>query len=143
MVGGQTDDMTGGLEGDDTLERIESIHARKTGALINASLELGAICAGAESSQIDALTAYGRRLGLAFQVTDDLLDVRGDSTAVGKRVGKDAQQGKVTFPALLGVEASIRRAEQLIEEACDALRPLGTKGAGLEAVARYVLERNR
>jgi geranylgeranyl diphosphate synthase, type II len=142
MVGGQADDMAGGLEGDD-LERIESIHARKTGALINASLELGALCAGAESSQIDALNAYGRRLGLAFQITDDLLDVRGDTSAVGKRVGKDAEQGKATYPALLGVEASILRAEQLIEEACNALRPLGTKGAGLEAVARYVLERNR
>ena len=142
MVGGQADDMAGGLEGDD-LDRIESIHSRKTGALISASLELGAICAGAESEQIDALTAYGRRLGLAFQVTDDLLDVRGDSTAVGKRIGKDAEQGKATYPALLGVEASIRRAEELIEVACDALRPLGAKGAGLEAVARYVLERNR
>lgn len=142
MVGGQADDMAGGLEGDD-LERIESIHARKTGALINASLELGAVCAGAESNRIDALDAYGRRLGLAFQITDDLLDVRGDSSAVGKRVGKDAEQGKATYPALLGVEASIRRAEQLIEEACDALRPLGAKGTGLEAVARYVLERNR
>jgi len=142
MVGGQADDMAGGLQGDD-LGRIESIHARKTGALICASLELGAICAGAGSEQIDALATYGRRLGLAFQVTDDLLDVRGDTAAVGKRVGKDAEQGKATYPALLGVEASICRAEELIEEACDALRPLGVKGAGLEAVARYVLERNR
>ncbi len=142
MVGGQADDMAGGLDGDD-LERIESIHARKTGALINASLELGAICAGAGSEQIDALKAFGARLGLAFQITDDLLDVRGDSDAVGKRVGKDAEQGKATYPALLGVEASVRRAERLIEEACDALRPLAARGAGLEAVARYVLERNR
>lgn len=142
MVGGQADDMAGGLKGDD-LQRIESIHARKTGALINASLQLGALCAEAEPALLDALAAYGRRLGLAFQITDDLLDVRGDSTAVGKRVGKDAEQGKATYPALLGVEASIRRAEQLLEEACDALHPLGAKGAGLEAVARYVLERNR
>jgi geranylgeranyl diphosphate synthase type II len=142
MVGGQADDMAGGLEGDD-LERIESIHARKTGALINASLELGAVCAGADSGRIGALKAFGCRLGLAFQITDDLLDVRGDAGAVGKRVGKDAEQGKATYPALLGVEASVRRAERLIEEACDALHPLGAKGAGLEAVARYVMERNR
>ena len=142
MVGGQADDMAGGLE-EENLERIESIHVRKTGALINGSLELGAICAGATSGQIEALTTFGRRLGLAFQITDDLLDVQGDSRAVGKRVGKDAEQGKATYPALLGVDASMRRAEQLIQEACDALRPLGDKGAGLEAVARYVLERNR
>ena len=142
MVGGQADDMAGGLVGYD-LERIESIHARKTGALINASLELGAICAGADSGRIGMLRAFGGRLGLAFQITDDLLDVRGDAGAVGKRVGKDAEQGKATYPGLLGVEASIRRAERLIEEACDGLRPLGAKGAGLEAVARYVLERNR
>ena len=142
MVGGQADDMAGGLDGDD-LERIESIHARKTGALINASLELGAICAGAGPEQIDALKAFGARLGLAFQITDDLLDVRGDSDAVGKRVGKDAEQGKATYPALLGVDASVQRAERLIEEACNALRPLAVRGAGLEAVARYVLERNR
>lgn len=142
MVGGQADDMAGGLERDD-LERIDSIHARKTGALIRGSLELGALCAGADSDQLDALNAFGHRLGLAFQITDDLLDVRGDSSAVGKRVGKDAERGKATYPALLGVDASLQRAEQLVEEACDALRPFGAKGVGLEAVARYVLERNR
>jgi geranylgeranyl diphosphate synthase type II len=142
MVGGQADDMAGGMNGD-RLDGIESIHARKTGALITASLELGGLCAGADSSEIDALRRYGRRLGLAFQITDDLLDVRGDSEEVGKRVGKDLEQGKATYPALLGVEASVQRAGRLIEEACDALQPLGVKGAGLEAVARYVLERNR
>ncbi len=142
MVGGQADDMAGGLQGGD-LERIESIHARKTGALIRASLELGAICAGADRGRTAALCLFGDRLGLAFQITDDLLDVRGDAGAVGKRVGKDAEQGKATYPALLGVEASIQRAERLIEEACDGLHPLGAKGARLEAVARYVLERNR
>lgn len=142
MVGGQADDIAGGLKGDD-LERIESIHTRKTGALISASLELGAVCAGADSDRLVALRRYGRRLGLAFQITDDLLDVRGDSATVGKRVGKDSEQGKATYPALLGVEASVRRAQQLVEEACSELLPLGAKGAGLEAVARYVLERNR
>ncbi len=142
MVGGQAGDMGGGLE-DDDLDRMESIHARKTGALIHASLELGALCAGADSDRLDALTGYGRRLGLAFQITDDLLDVCGDSAEAGKRLGKDAEQGKATYPRLLGVEASTQRAERLIEEACDALHPLGTKGSGLEAVARYVLERNR
>lgn len=142
MVGGQADDVAGGLEGDD-LEGIESIHARKTGALISASLELGAVCAGANSDRIDGLRRYGRRLGLAFQITDDLLDVRGDLATVGKRVGKDSEQGKATYPALLGVEASVRRAERLVEEACSELLPLGANGAGLEAVARYVLERNR
>ncbi|MHB8900399.1 MAG: polyprenyl synthetase family protein [Thermoguttaceae bacterium] len=142
MVGGQADDVAGGLQGEG-LERIESIHARKTGALIGASLELGALCAGADPARVEALKAFGGRIGLAFQITDDLLDVRGSAGEVGKRLGKDAQQGKATYPGLLGVEASIRRAERLIEEACAALGPFGDGGAGLEAVGRFVLERNR
>ena len=129
------------------LSTLESIHRRKTGGLISASLRLGAISAGADRGQIDALDRYGCCLGLAFQITDDLLDVGGDETAAGKRLGKDSQRGKLTFPAILGVDASRRRAEELIEDAREAIAALNSysenTAAGLDAVARYVLERNR
>ena len=142
LVGGQADDMAewysrGGID------MLESIHHRKTGALIRVSLRLGALTAGADAGQLTALDTYGRRLGLAFQITDDLLDVCSHVAATGKRVGKDAEQGKLTFPGLLGVDESTRRAEQLISEACEALAPLATRAESLEALARYVLERNR
>jgi geranylgeranyl diphosphate synthase type II len=141
LVGGQADDL-GNEFLDGGLETLESIHARKTGAMFLASLRLGALVAQADLVTQRMLEFYGTRLGLAFQITDDLLDVRGDATAVGKRVGKDCDRGKLTFPSLLGVNESVRRAETLIEEACAALEPLAPHASGLDALARYVLERN-
>jgi len=141
LVGGQADDVSGRLA-DGGIEALESIHRRKTGAMILVSLQLGALVAGAEPAQSEALAQYGHRLGLAFQITDDLLDVRGDEAAMGKRVGKDSDHGKLTFPGLLGVEQSVGRAEQLISEAIELLAPLGTRAGSLEALATYVLERN-
>ncbi len=141
LVGGQADDIDGCRT--PTVEALESVHRRKTGAMISVSLALGAMTAGADRPRIEALAEYGCRLGLAFQITDDLLDVQGDEQAVGKRLQKDAKDGKLTFPGLLGVEASLRRAEQLVTEACDALEALGRRAQGLRALARYVLERNR
>jgi geranylgeranyl diphosphate synthase type II len=111
--------------------------------MIRVSLRLGAMTAAADARQLVALDAYGQRLGLAFQITDDLLDVCSTEPAVGKRVRKDAARGKLTFPGLLGVEESTARAQQLVVEACAALVPLGAPAHGLEALARYVLERNR
>jgi geranylgeranyl diphosphate synthase type II len=147
LVGGQADDLAAehaetppAIQG---LSELESIHQRKTGAMIRVSLRLGAMTAGARPRQLAALDDYGQRLGLAFQITDDLLDVRSTEVATGKRVGKDADRGKLTFPCLLGLEASAARAEQLISEACETLLPFGTPAAGLDALARYVLERNR
>ncbi len=99
--------------------------------------------AGAQQQQLAALGQYGRRLGLAFQITDDLLDVRGNESALGKRVGKDTDQGKLTYPRVYGIDESSRRAEQLAREACQSLAPFGGRADGLEALARYVLERNR
>ena len=142
LVGGQADDIAP-PDAEAGLETLESIHARKTGALIRASLRLGGLAAGADAAALAALDRYGRALGLAFQITDDLLDVRGTEDVIGKRAGKDAGQGKLTFPLLLGVEASLRRAEQLIHQACAALEVFGPQAGGLEALARYVLERNR
>ena len=107
------------------------------------SLRLGALIAGADQQQHQSLETYGRNLGLAFQITDDLLDVRGNEADLGKRVGKDADHGKLTFPGLLGIEASAARAEQLVQEARTALAPFGSRAQSLEALAQFVLERNR
>ena len=142
LVGGQADDMDGDLS-EGGLAALESIHRRKTGAMILVSLRLGGLVAGAGAAQRESLQQYGRRLGLAFQITDDLLDVRGEEATMGKRVGKDSGHGKLTFPGVLGLEESTHRARQLIDEACEALSPLGQRAAGLQALARYVVERNR
>ena len=168
MAGGQADDIAGageglgigdwGLDSDSSrvslrdeppgtrpslpVSLLESIHQRKTGALIRVSLRLGALIAGAAADQQTALDLYGRRFGLAFQITDDLLDVQSNQAATGKRVGKDAQQGKLTFPSLLGIDRSVRRAKQLIAEACQSLAPCGDRADGLRTLAGYVLERN-
>jgi geranylgeranyl diphosphate synthase type II len=141
LVGGQADDLAVEFLAED-IHTLEAIHRRKTGAMFLVSLQLGGLTAGADADQQAALERYGRKIGLAFQISDDLLDVEGDESAMGKRVGKDSQHGKLTFPGLLGVEESRRRASRLIDEACAALEPLGEKRAGLEALARYVLERN-
>jgi geranylgeranyl diphosphate synthase type II len=141
LVGGQADDLRGGKEGG--IELLESIHGRKTGAMIRASLRLGAITARAGSAELEALDGYGRNLGLLFQVTDDLLDVRGRQEQTGKRVGKDSALKKLTYPGLLGVDESLRRAAQLCDEACRWLAPLGMRAEGLEALALSVLRRNR
>jgi geranylgeranyl diphosphate synthase type II len=142
LVGGQADDIRGDLHAGGRAA-LESIHRRKTGAMIVASLRLGAVTAGADSVQLDALDRYGRCLGLAFQITDDLLDVRGQQDQMGKRVGKDAAMGKVTYPGLFGVDESRRMAEELVADACVALELLPDRAIGLTAVADYVLQRDR
>jgi geranylgeranyl diphosphate synthase type II len=142
MVGGQVDDLAAEFQ-DAGLEQLERIHRRKTGAMFLVSLRLGALIAGADVGQLAALNTYGAKLGLAFQIADDLLDVSGDESAMGKRTGKDSDRGKLTFPALLGVDESTRRACALIEEACAALVIFGPNASQLEALARYVVERNQ
>jgi len=141
MVGGQVADLAAEFQAGD-IEMLEAIHRRKTGALIRVSLRLGAIVARASAVQRDVLDTYGQELGLMFQITDDLLDIQGDEAAMGKRLGKDSDQGKLTFPALLGIEASRRRAMHLADEACAALATFGSEASQLEALVRYVIERN-
>jgi geranylgeranyl diphosphate synthase type II len=141
LVGGQADDLAGEFS-NGGLAQLEAIHRRKTGAMMLVSLQLGAIVAGANEGQLAALTKYGQCLGLAFQITDDLLDVRGETEAMGKRVGKDSDHGKLTFPGILGIEESTRRAEALVAEACQALTELEPNAQGLHALAHYVLHRN-
>ena len=142
LVGGQADDLAAEFR-QIALERLQSIHRRKTGALFRASLQLGAIAADATPEQQRALAAFGEPLGHAFQIVDDLLDVAGDEHRVGKRLGKDRSRGKVTYPALLGVDESRRRVEQLIDQAQQALAPLGAAASPLAELAEFVARRSR
>lgn len=123
-----------------TLEEITHLQAGKTGALICWSAEAGAMLAGADTRP---MTEYATALGLAFQIWDDVLDVEGCATAVGKAVGKDADAGKATFVSLLGLEQAKTRAKTLINDACDALSPYGDKADILRDAARFVIQRDR
>ncbi|TWT41595.1 polyprenyl synthetase family protein [Botrimarina hoheduenensis] len=147
LVGGQVDDLAGAEaappETEARLLHLRRIHARKTSALITVSLRLGAIIAHADKPTIDRLTRYGQAIGMAFQVTDDLLDAQGDQAAVGKRVGKDLDRGKLTYPSLLGVEASQTHAAQLIATALDSLDTLAGCAEPLRSLARQILGRDR
>jgi geranylgeranyl diphosphate synthase, type II len=120
---------------------LEAIHRRKTGALIAASLTLGGIVANALPEQLAVLGSYGERIGLAFQITDDLLDVTGKQADVGKRLAKDASHGKLTFPRLLGCEASREYAAKLVNEACAMIEVFGPKAEPLLELARFVCSR--
>jgi len=140
MVGGQVDDVQAeGKPGNlDTLHRI---HARKTGAMIVVSLRAGAILAGGTEADISALTDYGHKIGLVFQIADDILNVEGDRTLLGKNTGSDAARGKMTFPLLLGVETSRQKALSLVEEALSDLEVFDNRATPLRLLARYFVER--
>lgn len=140
MVAGQVCDLEGeGKLPDAAL--LETIHRAKTGALLRASLRIGAICAGASPSQYGALSRCGEHLGLAFQIVDDLLDVEEASEALGKTAGKDAVQQKITFPAVYGVETSRRMAESERRMAHRALDALGERAARLRELADFIVQR--
>jgi geranylgeranyl diphosphate synthase type II len=124
------------------LEHLQKIHRRKTGALLVGSLRLGALTAQASTEQFESLSTYGEKLGLAFQIVDDLLDLNGDSTTLGKNPGQDTTHGKLTFPALLGEQDSRQRAEELIRQAVNSLSGFGDTAEPLRSLAWYVLDRN-
>ena len=139
MVGGQMLDIEAESKTrGHTLTEIEAVQNGKTGALIRWSAMAGAELAGDDTR---ALLTYGDALGLAFQIADDVLDVEGDAAAVGKAVGKDADAGKATFVSLLGLDGAKRRADSLIQEACDALDIYGDAAATLKDAARFVVNR--
>ena len=140
MVGGQAADCL--AEGRKVTEsEVEFIHARKTGALIRASVMAGAELAGAPEALKAALSSYGGTLGLLFQVTDDILNVEGDPAKMGKAAGSDEELEKASYPRVAGVELARERARALAGEAEKALAPLGKRGETLVALARFVLER--
>jgi geranylgeranyl diphosphate synthase type II len=155
MVGGQVDDLAwerdadGAMERPHTIEALEHIHQHKTGALFRACLAMGAwsaqgeVPSGPERGVMQRLETFGRCFGLVFQITDDLIDVEGNAENTGKRVGKDAARGKLTYPGLLGIEESRRRAQDLTDLALDVIDPLGAAGQPLAELMRFVLARDR
>jgi geranylgeranyl diphosphate synthase type II len=141
MVGGQVVDMASEGQQID-LATLESIHNRKTGALILAALQTGVLLGGGSPQALAAVSGYGRAAGLAFQVADDILDVVGDQALLGKDVGSDQARGKVTYPSLLGLEGARLRARELMEEAMAALQPLGAAAVPLREIARFIVDRS-
>jgi geranylgeranyl diphosphate synthase type II len=140
MIGGQVADLEG--EGKaPTAGLLESIHRAKTGALLRASLRMGAIYAGASDEQYGALSCYGEHIGLAFQIVDDILDVEESSAALGKTAGKDAAQHKITFPAVYGLKTSHRMAEEECARAHQVLAPFGERAARLHELADHIVRR--
>jgi geranylgeranyl diphosphate synthase type II len=142
MVGGQVVDI---LQEDREVDlaTLLYLHTHKTGSLIRACLRVGGIISSAGSEQMEALTRYGDRIGLAFQIVDDILDLEGSLQALGKRAGSDLRKKKATFPGLLGLEESRQRARSLVGEAKHALSVFGDRGAALGAIADYVVARRR
>jgi len=140
MIGGQVADLEGEGKPPDAM-LLETIHRAKTGALLRASLRLGAICAGAGEAQYEALSCYGEHIGLAFQIVDDILDVEESSESLGKTAGKDAQQHKITFPAVYGLDASRRMAEEECARAHEVLALFGPRAAGLNELADLIVRR--
>jgi len=142
MIEGQMQDMAG--EGHLLcLEDLENMHALKTGALIEASVTVGAILGKGSPDQIQQLKTYSKNIGLAFQVTDDLLDVEGDPNVMGKDAGSDQARSKSTYPALLGIEQSKQFAKKLVNNALKALDYFDNKAHPLRAIAYYIVDRKR
>jgi geranylgeranyl diphosphate synthase type II len=140
MVGGQAIDLLG--EGKSkTIEELEELHGKKTGALFLASVRGGARLGGAMPAQIESLDAYARALGLAFQVVDDLLDVQSSPEEMGKRTQKDSERGKATYPSILGIERSQDMARELERRAHRALDNFGASAEPLRHLATFVVER--
>jgi geranylgeranyl diphosphate synthase type II len=140
MVGGQVADIESeGKEVD--LPMLQYIHTHKTGAMILASIRAGARLGGAGEETLRAFTRYGERIGLAFQITDDILNVEGKAIALGKNVGTDLSRGKATYPSLLGLEESKRRATELVQLAVESLGPYGPGAEPLREMARFIITR--
>ncbi len=144
MCGGQALDIeaTGQSAGQSALSALERLHAMKTGALLRCSVRLATLAAGANALTREALDRFADALGLAFQIRDDLLDVEGDSATLGKTAGKDVDQHKATFPALLGIDASRVRLAALFSQMQDALGELDAQTGPLTSLARRVIERD-
>jgi geranylgeranyl diphosphate synthase type II len=140
MVGGQSADVL--FENRKiSKEQLLYIHTHKTGALIRASVRIGALMAEASATKLKALTTYGEKIGLAFQIVDDILDVTGTKKELGKSTGTDAIKGKNTFPNLYGLKRSEKEAERLIDDALLSIKNFGQKAEPLREIAQYILKR--
>jgi geranylgeranyl diphosphate synthase, type II len=141
MVGGQVVDIeSAGKEAGETT--LDYIHSSKTGALIRGSVRSSAILADAPEDGLALVTTYAEKVGLAFQIADDLLDVHGSSESLGKTPGKDGREKKLTYPAIHGLEESARVARRLVREACDALDSFGPRAQRLREIAEYLIARS-
>lgn len=140
MVGGQQLDIENEGKNID-VKALEELHRRKTGALILAAVRSGGIAGGAAETQLSALTDYGMKIGLAFQIADDILDLEGDVEYIGKSIGKDAKQNKNTYPAIVGSTESKILAEKLVDEALIALDNFDEKADPLRMIAEYIIAR--
>jgi geranylgeranyl diphosphate synthase, type II len=140
MIGGQVIDLESeSCEVD--MATVEYMHIHKTGALIAASLEIGALLGGGSEEDVASLKRYGHHLGLAFQITDDLLDVEGDAAIMGKQPGSDAAKNKKTYPALIGIARSKEAAREHVDQTLQTLQRFDEKAEPLRAIARYLLVR--
>jgi geranylgeranyl diphosphate synthase, type II len=142
MIGGQVVDLEAEHKKPD-LATLEYIHRSKTAALITASVVSGGIYSGATVADLDRLRTYGQSIGLAFQIVDDVLDLTQTSEQLGKTAGKDAAAEKTTYPALFGIEESIRKADALVEQACAQLNEYGTAASTLKDLAHFLVERKK
>jgi len=140
MVGGQVMDMAP-PEGRGEVSFLDAMHRRKTGAMIRVSVVAGAMLCGGDPMTIKALSSYGERIGLAFQIADDILDVTGDPGELGKGTGGDRRLGKVTYPAVMGLEASRRRMADLVDGALTDLEGLDERAHPLRGIAKFIMER--
>jgi geranylgeranyl diphosphate synthase type II len=140
MVGGQVVDMLWQGQPAD-ISVVRYMHGKKTAALITASTQAGALAGGGSSEQAQRLGRYGRAVGLAFQIVDDILDIQGDPALLGKKTGVDAARGKATYPAAVGLEQAREDAEALVGEALEALATFGERAEPLRALARYIVAR--
>ena len=142
MTGGQTID----LEAEDkalSLEQLQTMHSRKTGALIRASVELGALCSDRVDEELFLkVSRYADCIGLAFQIHDDVLDIVGDTETLGKPQGSDMEKNKATYPNLLGLEGAKQAAQELLEDALNCLSDFGDEAGMLRQIANYIVERN-
>jgi geranylgeranyl diphosphate synthase type II len=140
MVGGQVVDILSEGTASST-ELLDYIHRKKTGALIRASVHMGALCAGASKAQLGALSAYGDRVGLAFQIADDILDVTSTPEELGKATEKDSGRSKLTYPGVAGLEAARHAADRLVEDAVNELTTFGERARLLKELARFAVSR--
>ena len=124
-----------------TGDHLENIHRRKTGALLTSALRMGALAGRGSEALLGALTRYGQALGLAFQITDDLLDIEGDAAETGKMAGRDADLAKASYPGIYGVDGARRLARAKVDEARESIREFGLPT--LEAISEYVADRRR
>src|SRR5215467_6975985 len=142
MIGGQVKDLEAERSKPDA-ETLEYIHRSKTGALITASLVAGGIYAGGSHAEVQRLRDFGRCIGLAFQIVDDVLDVTQSSEQLGKTAGKDTASEKATYPALFGIDESLRRADELINSGCAALDSFAQRSQTLKELAHFLVERKK